>query len=803
MQDSSHENGDSRNKGAGRRTGDLSLLEDITAIITQSRDLRGTLERIVELVAERMDTEVCSLYLRDAGAKRLTLWATTGLDRASVGKVSMALDEGLVGYVIERMEPVMAIDAMAHPRYKYFPETGEERYHSFLAVPVVERQEASGVLVVQTSRRRRFGLREVRLLKTIAGHVSGIISQARLLETLESKEEERLAIQRRMSETLRKLEVYERREGKEGPSPGAGARLLGMGASPGFAIGRAHLLESAVSFAGLPQRRSGSAREEVARFRAAVERSIEEIVRFRDRVYADIPEIDAAIFDAHRLMLEDESLREKVEALIRSGCSAEAGLERAIEEYMQRFRDMSDAYLRERALDIKDIGQRVLRNLLGVRERERSFASGVILVATELVLSDLALIEQAQLKGIVLATGGLTSHASILARSLEIPTVIGIEHLEETVREGDHLTVDGNAGVVFVNPPTDIVREYERLDREYRAFNRELGTLRDLPAETRDGKRLNLQANIVLLSDLAFARQHGADGVGLYRTEFPFLSHRDFLTEAEQVDLYTRVLERMEGKPVTIRTLDLGADKYPAYLHVPREENPFLGWRSIRISLEMSEVFKTQLRAILRVSALGPVRLMFPMISSVDELRRVKDILDEARFELRQQGQPYDLELPVGIMVEVPSAVSLAAELIRETDFFSIGTNDLIQYLLAVDRNNRKVAPLYEPLHPAVLRAIAATTRAAQEAGKPVSICGEMAGDPVCTLLLLGIGLNDLSMGPFFIPVIKRLIRSVDFSNAEQLAQDVLRLPTVKEVKSHVFEAMRSLGVVDVMEMYH
>ncbi len=784
-----------------RRRPVFSLLEDISTIVTQSQDLRGMLERIVEVVAERMDTEVCSLYLYEPRDRRLTLWATTGLDRSSIGRVSMSVSEGLVGYVIERMQPVMAIDAMAHPRYKYFPETGEERYHSFLAVPVVERQQPAGVLVVQTSRRRRFSLAEVRLLRTIAAHVSSIIGQARLLETLESKEEERRALQRRMSAALRDLEAYEKREGKPKPVPAGHARLTGIAASPGFAIGRAHLLEAPLTSGGLPQRRTRSAREEIQRYRAALRKSIEEIVHFRNRVRATLPEMDASILDSHRLMLEDETLSARVEALIREGLSAEASLERVVKEYVERFRSMGDAYLRERGLDIQDIGQRVLRNLLGVRERGRNFSATVILVANELALSDLVLIEQAELKGIVLAGGGVTSHASILARSLEIPTVIGVDPSE--IREGDRLIVDGNAGIVYVNPPLDIVREYERLEREYRAFNRELSALRDLPAVTRDGKRIKLEANIVLFSDLNYARQHGAEGIGLYRTEFPFLSHRDFLGEEEQVELYSRIVAGMEGKPVTIRTLDLGADKYPAYLRVPREENPFLGWRSIRISLEMADVFKTQLRAILRASAVGPVRMLFPMISSVEEVLRVKELVQEAREELDQAGHPYDRGLPIGVMVEVPSAVDLAHHLIREVDFFSIGTNDLIQYLLAVDRNNRKVAPLYEPLHPAVLRAIAHTTRVAREAGKEISICGEMAADPVCTLALIGVGLEALSMGPFFIPVIKRLIRSVDFASAERLARRLLELPTVKEVKSCLFEGMRELGVIDVTELYH
>jgi phosphoenolpyruvate-protein phosphotransferase len=418
-------------------------------------------------------------------------------------------------------------------------------------------------------------------------------------------------------------------------------------------------------------------------------------------------------------------------------------------------------------------------------------------------ISDLVLIDHRRLRGIVLATGGVTSHATILAKSFEIPTVVGAEGAPEVVSEGDDLLVDGNAGAVFVNPPSDVLREYERLDREYRAFNRELDTLRDLPAETTDGHRVRLFANIGLVADLPFVRRHGGDGVGLYRTEFPFLTYREFPDEEEQYQLYLRIVQGLGGLPITIRTLDVGADKYPSYLTFHHEENPFLGWRSIRVSLEQPELFKVQLRAILRAAVHGPVRIMLPMISSIEEVRRATELLEEAKDELHRAGRPYESRVPVGMMVEVPSAVTMATHLVREVDFVSIGTNDLIQYLLAVDRNNHKVATLYEPLHPAVLAAIQQTVQAAKGAGKWVGICGEMASDPICSLVLLGLGLDDLSMGSFFIPVIKRIVRSVSTTEVRALARDLLSLSTVKEVKGHLFDGMRSLGIIDLMEKYH
>ncbi len=791
----------------GKRSQGITVFEDVSAITSRSEDLQETLQRIVEVVAARTSTDVCSLYILDPRAQRLTLWATTGLDRGSVGKVSMNVDEGLTGMTLEKLEPVMAVDAITHPRYKYFPETGEEKYHSFVGVPMLERGTPLGVLVVQTLRRRKFSANEVRLLKAIASQVAGIVVQARLLEDLKSKERERREYRRRMVTAIKRLQAYEKTAEKPEPVSRGKARqsrLDGLPAAPGFGHGRAHLLQPPVSFALIEEdRKSADPDAEVARFRGAVTDSVSELEALTQRLAERLPEFDVGIIDAHRLMLEDKSFLAKVEAGIRGGLGAEVALKRIVAEYLAAFEGMAQGYLRERAADVKDVGLRVLRNLLGIEEPERALEQDSVLLAEDITLSDLSLIEHDRLRGIVIATGGVTSHASILAKSFEIPTVVGVEHLLEAVHEGDDVIVDGNSGVIYVNPAVDVSREYERLDREYRAFNRELDSMKTLPAETTDGRRVNVYANIGLIADLLFAHRHGAEGVGLYRSEFPFLTYREFPDEEEQFQLYARVVRGMQGRPITIRTLDLGADKYPGYLRLPQEENPFLGWRSIRISFEMPELFKVQLRAILRVATLGRVRILFPMISSIEEIRRAKELLEEAKDELREQGRDFDPRIEVGMMIEVPSAVSLATHLIREVDFFSIGTNDLIQYLLAVDRNNRKVAPLYEPLHPAVLGALHDTVQAAKGAGKRVGLCGEMAADPLCTLVLLGLGFDDLSMGPFFIPVIKRVVRSVPYAAAAAMTRDVLTMATVKEIKGYLFDGMKSLGIIELMEMYH
>ena len=796
-----------RADGGGDRSHGFTVLEAVTAASEHSDDLQETLQHIVEVIARRTNTDVCSIYLLEARVQRLTLRASTGLVRSAVGKVVMSVGEGLTGTVIEKLEPVMAVDAMSHPRFKFFPETGEERYHSFLGVPILERGTPLGVLVVQTLRRRKFSSGEVRLLRAIAAQLAGVLVQARLVEDLRSKEQERREYKQRMVGAMKRLHAYENRiEAGEAPARRRTreGRLNGLPAAPGFGRGRAHILRPPVSFAAIDERRAEDVAAERMRFQRAVTESIRELEALKVRLARRLPEFDGAIIDTHRMMLEDRGFTGKAETHIKAGLVAEAALKRVVDEYVARFAEIHDEYLSERAADVKDVGLRLLRNLLGVEEPERTLERDSVLVAEDITLSDLGLIDHEHLNGIVLMTGGVTSHASILAKSFEIPTVVGAQPTAgEEVHEGDQVLVDGNSGVVFVNPPSDVVREYDRLDREYRAFNRELEPLRGLSAETTDGRRVNLYANIGLIGDLLFVHRHGADGIGLYRTEFPFLTYRDFPDEEEQVALYARAVRGMEGKPVTIRTLDIGADKYPAYLNLAREENPFLGWRSIRISLEMPELFKTQIRAILRVGTLGRVRLLLPMISGLEEIRRAKELIEEAKDELRRQGQDFDPTVPIGMMVEVPSAVALASHLVREVDFFSIGTNDLIQYLLAVDRNNSRVATLYEPLHPAVLQAIHDTVQAAKGAGKWVGMCGEMASDPLCTVVLLGLGLDDLSMGPFFIPVVKRIIRSVPHAAVRALARDVLGLATVKEVKGYLFDGMRSLGILELMEMYH
>ncbi len=785
----------------------LVTLEEISRFVDEAEDLQGCLNSIAGIVAKRMQTEVCSVYLLDAETGRLTLSATRGLDPVAVGRVSMNVDEGLAGLVVETREPVMVMDAPSHPRFLYFPETGEERYHSFFGVPVHARKTPIGVLVVQTSRPREFTQEEIRLLKAISAQVSTIIVHARLVDSLKDKERERKQSRQRMVSALKRLRSFEGR-GKERTAESPRkfrSRLTGLAACPGFAYGKAHILQRRVDLGAIQKTHTGDPQGELERFRSAVQRAVEQVEAIKSRMIALISDEAGAIFDVHRMLLNDPVLQDQIEnRILQEHLTAYYAVSSIFRRHVKTVSEVGDRYLKERTADIRDVAQRLLDNLTGSDDRRLVVPDGgAILVAEDLSPADLALIEGDRFQGIVLATGGVTSHASLLAKSFEIPTVVAAEGLLESVRKEDSLIVDGNSGVVFVNPNQDIVGEYDRLERHYLAVNRELDEMRDLPAETTDGHRVGLYANMGLLTDIRFAQNHGAEGIGLYRTEIPFLAYHDFPTEAQQFSLYQRVVEGMGGKPVTIRTLDIGADKYPPYVSIARSEpNPFLGWRSIRVSLEASQTFAMQLRAILRAGALGPVRLLIPMVSSLEEILRVKTMLRDVRAQLVRSRIPFDPDMELGIMIEVPSAVQVADRLMEEVDFVSIGTNDLIQYLLAVDRGNRKVAPLYEPFHPAVLAALNQVIRAAKAKGKRVAMCGEMAGDPLSTLLLMGMGLEEFSMESLSIPVVRKLVRSVSFEQAAAIGEAALEMDRVDQIKRYLFSEMRTLGLVELLELY-
>ncbi len=786
----------------------LALLEEIAVLIGRVHDPQEVLELVVKRIASAMDYDVCSLYSYDPKTESLSLAATHGLPSRCIGRVTMQKGEGLVGLVIEQAEPIAVEDALSHPRFKFFPELGEEKYHSFLGVPVGNSAFLLGVLVVQTRWRRHFGKEEQSLIRTAAGQLHAVMVNAHLTERLQRQEDERDRFRREMIEATHRLEQYEKGEassdaaatGAEGP-----VRLSGLGVSPGFGTGRAHCLVKHLDFADVENTEVEDPIAEAARFDEALTAASADIEKARGRMHELVPEVGGAIYEALRLVLEDESLARRVHELIADGDVAEFALKRVIGEYAETLASMTDSYLRERAVDVRDVGRRILDRLSG---SDGSATLDVVdddtvLVAEELALTDLSSVDTAKLCGIVTGAGGKTSHAAILAKSLEIPTVVGCGDAIEYCRQGDEIIVDGNTGTAYLRPGPEVWGEYKRLHAEYVAFQRGLESLRDLPAETTDGHRVGLLANVGLLSELELADHYGAEGVGLYRTEFQFLSYRDFPSEAEQLVFYRRLIKRMGARPVTIRTLDLGADKYPAYMGGHKEANPFLGWRSIRVSLDLENLFEEQIRAILSAGGGAPLRILFPMITSVEEIRRVREVYADCVSDLAARGKMPAADVELGAMIEVPAAVLRVEQILREVDFVAIGTNDLIQYTLAVDRDNSRVAAMYEPLHPAVLVSVKTVVDAAHAAGRRVSMCGEMAANPMCTLFLLGLGLDELSMGPQYIPVIKKLIRAVSMADAADLALELLNCETIEEIKGRIFATLRENGLLELVETYN
>jgi phosphotransferase system enzyme I (PtsI) len=569
----------------------------------------------------------------------------------------------------------------------------------------------------------------------------------------------------------------------------------GIPGSPGIAIGQAYIYDSENIWVEERYITPEMVESEKACFREAVGKVIQDIKELKSKLESKVGRENASIFDPHIMLLEDPQLLGETYRLIEGGKSAEYAFFRTTRKIVKAYKRADDEYLRERVGDITDILRRVYTKLLG---KEHPSLAGiehpVIVVAQNLTPSDTANMHSGKIHAFVTDFGGKTSHATILARAFKIPAVLSVKTASQEILTGDMLIVDGTLGKVYVNPDPATVERYREEQEQIERNIRSLRKLKDFPAVTRDGKRIGLLANIEFPEEAEDCLENGAEGIGLYRSEFHYLMHDRLPSEEEMFDAYRSVAEIMTPRPIVIRTFDLGGDKISYLTSSEPEKNPYLGWRAIRVSLSMKDLFKIQLRAIARASAVGNVSVMFPMISSLDELNETLVIIEEVKDELSGEGRPFDPEMRVGVMIEVPAAVMIADRLAERADFFSIGTNDLIQYSVAVDRANDKIAPLFEPLHPGILRLIKMTADAAHEKGITVSVCGEMSGDLATALLLLGLGIDELSMIPSFIPVIKRFIRSVRFEDVSQLAEQALRSGTASGVRDIIREEINSFG---------
>ena len=561
--------------------------------------------------------------------------------------------------------------------------------------------------------------------------------------------------------------------------------ISGIPASPGIVFGKALVLKEEKIVLDTQKIKESQIDAEIARFYEGRSAAVEQLNSIKDRAYASLGEEKAAIFEGHLMILEDEELEEEILDYLRSNkVNAAVAANVIIDQQVAMLSEIDDEYLKERAGDIRDIGNRLIKNILGMHIVDLGeINEEAILVAYDLTPSETAQLNLDKVLGFVTDIGGRTSHTSIMARSLELPAIVGTNNVTELVNTGDFLILDALNNAVYVNPSQDEIQRLKTLQAKLAEEKAELAKLKDLPALTLDGHRVDVVANIGTIRDVEGAERNGAEGVGLYRTEFLFMDRDQLPTEEEQFIAYKEVVEAMNGNLVILRTMDIGGDKELPYLNLPKEMNPFLGWRAIRIALDRREILNAQLRAVLRASAYGRLAVMFPMIISVEEIRELKSVIEELKVELRNDGKDFDENIQIGVMVETPSAAVNAKFLAKEVDFFSIGTNDLTQYTLAVDRGNELISHLYNPMSPSVLNLIKQVIDASHAEGKWTGMCGELAGDENATILLLGMGLDEFSMSAISVPRIKKLIRNVNYQDAKHLAEKALQQPTAAEIE--------------------
>ncbi len=743
----------------------LDMLRAIVQEVNTAEDLDAALSIIVRRVRDAMGTEVCSVYMRDPKSDRLVLRATEGLNKSQIGKAGLEEGQGLVGQVAEREEPINLEDAASHPSFQAIPGIGEEPFSAFLGVPIIHHREVLGVLVVQQAQRRRFDESEEAFLITMSAQLAGVVAHALVTGSVHT-----------------------------GDGAAEAAVIRGVAGAPGIAIGRAVIVSPEADLYAVPHRKAEDRKAELRAFKTALTAVRADIEQVAEQLSTELSPEDHALFDVYLRILDDATIGAEVASRIKAGEWAQGALSEVMIEHIQIFERMEQSYLRERAVDVKDLGTRVLAYLQAADKSVQSFPPATILVGEELTASVLGEIPRENLTGIISVRGSSNSHVAILARAMGVPTVMGAIDLPYTRLQDRELIIDGYNGEVHLNPSDEFRARFEDLVAEDQALSRDLEALRDAPCETLDNKRLPLWVNTGLMVDVARSLDQGAEGVGLYRTEVPFLLRERFPSEEEQRQIYRSQLEAFAPKPVTMRTLDIGGDKALPYFPI-EEDNPFLGWRGIRVTLDHPEIFLVQTRAMLKASeGLGNLRIMLPMISNVAELEEAQEFIRRAHRELLEEGADIDLP-PVGVMVEVPSAVYQARALARRADFLSVGSNDLTQYLLAVDRNNARVADLYHSFHPAVLKALQQVAEAARAEQTPVSICGELAGDPGAAVLLLAMGYDVLSMNATNLTRVKQAMRHVTTGDAAELLADVVSLESAEAVQLQLEDFLVEKGL--------
>lgn len=724
--------------------------------------LADALELLVNETCLAMDTEVCSIYLADNDRRCYYLMATRGLKKPRGRTITLAFDEGIVGLVGRLAEPINLADAQSHPSFKYVPQVKEDRFRAFLGVPIIYRRQLLGVLVVQQREHRQFDESEESFMVTLATQLAGILSQSQLN-----------AIFGQYRQT----------------------RIRALAAAPGVAVAEGWQDTSQPSLDLVYEASTLDTVQERERLTQALEEAAAEFRRFSKRFAASSQKESAAIFDLYSHLLNDARLKRELFAQIDAGSVAEWAVKQVVEQFAAQFASLQDTYMRERASDLRALGQRLLFHLDDSTSGASQWPERFILVADELTATLLAEVPQDRLAGVVVRDGAANSHAAILVRAMGIPTVMGAD-IQPALLNQRLLIVDGYRGEVLVDPEPVLVKEYQRLVTEEIELSKLAEDDVEQPAALKSGERIQVMLNAGLSPEHEQLLGGRVDGVGLYRTEIPFMLQSGFPSEEEQVAQYQGMLQLYPNKPVTLRTLDIGADKQLPYMPIS-EENPCLGWRGIRVTLDQPEIFLIQVRAMLRANAgTGNLGILLPMITSLEEVDEAKRLIDRAGREV-QEVLGYELPQPkLGVMIEVPAMIFMLPYLKSRVDFISVGTNDLTQYLLAVDRNNTRVASLYDSLHPAMLQVLSHILTQATLSGLQVSLCGEMAGDPMGALLLVGLGYRNLSMNGRSVARIKYLLRNIDLADATALAERVLSAQMTTDVRhlTAAFMERRGLG---------
>ncbi len=750
----------------------LATLRRIVQEVSAAPDLPKALAITVNRIRDTMRVAACTVYLADEDNQNYVLMATVGLNPQAVGQVRLNAGKGLVGLVAERQEPINLEDAPHHPRFHAVREVDEEDYHAFLGVPLIQYRRVLGVLLVQDTAVRQFQPDEVDFLVTIAAQLASILNHAILSGTT----------QELLSSSTTSVRV-----------------LRGVPGAPGVAIGIVTVPHLLADLDDVPDRPAQDGAAEETALHAAIAAVEQELRAASDRLAPLLPPTEQALFAVYRMMLSSDSLIQDALTGIQAGHWAPAAWRDAVLARVQLLEQAEDPYLSARAEDIRDLGQRVLHRLRAAPLHAlEPAAARCVLAAEEMSVAHLAAVPPEQLAGIVCLRGSALSHIALLARAMGIPAVMGLGDRPLGRFEGNLIIVDGYRGQVYLNPDPVTLAEYQRIMTADAKLTAELGELRDLPAETRDGHRIPLYAKAGLPTDVTAARTVGAEGIGLYRTEFAFMVRESFPNEDEQYQLYREMLAAFAPWPVVMRTLDIGGDKNLPYFTIV-ESNPFLGWRGIRFTLDHPDIFLTQLRAMLRANAgLDNLRILFPMITTVEEVDEALRLLARAERELRADGHVV-VHPPVGVMIEVPSAAWQTEQLAQRVDFLSVGTNDLTQYLLAVDRDNARVANLYNSLHPAMLKTIAHIIAHSHRAGRPVNLGGELASDPGAAVLLLGMGVDGLNPSAVSVPRVKWAIRSFTHAAARELARQALELDTVRQIRRLLDDALRRAGLGEIV----